>query len=237
MLLRLFLAAIAAGAIAGLAITAVQHLTTTPLILQAESFENAGTAPQRHGHAGVQAAEHSDTAHSAGLERIALTALTNLMLGIGFALVLNGCFSLHGRPVGGSEGVLWGLAGFAMFTLGPAVGLPPELPGMATGALLPRQGWWFLAAACTGGGLWLLVFKRGKVAKIAGLLALALPGVIGAPHPETASSVVPAALAGRFAATSIVVSAVFWCMLGWLAGTFHARFAAPDTERTEQPDS
>lgn len=236
MLLRLFFAAFAAGAIAGLAITVVQHLTTTPLILQAETFENAGTARRSHGHAGVRATEPSDTAHSAGLERIALTALTNLILGIGFALVLNGCFALHGRPVGGSEGVLWGLAGFAVFTLGPAVGLPPELPGMAPGALFPRQGWWFLAAVCTGGGLWLLVFKRGKVAKIAGVLALALPGVIGAPHPESASSVVPAALAGQFAATSIVVSAVFWCMLGWLAGTLHARFARLDTERTDQAE-
>lgn len=238
MLLRLLFAAFTAGAIAGLAITLVQQLTTTPLILQAETFEKAGAPADGHPHTGGQGATHSENSTpSSDLARTALTALTNVILGVGFALILNGCFVLHGRVVNGRNGLLWGLAGFAVFTLGPAIGLPPEPPGMAQGNLLPRQGWWFLAAACTGGGLWLLAFKQGVVAKIAGVAALALPTLIGAPHPGGAPGVVPAELASRFAAASIVLSAVFWSTLGWLAGIFHARFTSVDTEETERPDS
>lgn len=225
MVLRLFLVALAAGAIAGLGVTALQQLTTTPLVYKAESFEKAGAAHAHHGHA---ASPDAAWAPSDGLERIAYTALANVILSVGFALLLVGCLRLHGRPVTGRAGLLWGLAGFAVFTLGPAIGLPAELPGMAGGDLFRRQGWWFLAAACTAGALWLLVIKRGLAAKLGGVALLAAPTVIGAPHPEAVGGAVPPEIAARFAAATIVVSAVVWSALGWLAGTLHARFAQPD---------
>ena len=225
MLLRLFFAAFAAGAIAGIGITALQQVTTAPLIHKAEIFENNAAAAHGLAKADSSAAEHPDPAPMGGVERIAYTALTNFILGVGFALLLVGCFALHGRTVTGQTGVLWGLAGFAVFTLGPGIGLPPELPGMAAGDLPGRQAWWLLAAGCTAGGLWLLVMKRGLAAKIGGIALLAAPGIIGAPHPDGLDSAVPAELASRFAATSIIVSAVFWAALGWLAGAFHARLA------------
>src|SRR3974390_3265881 len=40
------------------------------------------------------------------------------------------------------EGLMWGLAGFAVFTLAPGLGLPPELPGVPAAPLLSRQLWW-----------------------------------------------------------------------------------------------
>jgi cobalt transporter subunit CbtA len=222
MVLRLFFAAFAAGIIAGLGVTALQQVTTAPLIHKAETFEKAGARPatgSAHGHTGAGPAAKN------AIERIAYTALTNIILGVGFALLLVGCFALYGQPVTGPAGVLWGLAGFAVFTLGPAAGLPPELPGMAAGELSGRQVWWLLAAACTAGGLWLLVLKRPIAAKIGGIALLAMPSIIGAPHPEMPSNAVPPELASRFAAMSIIVSAIFWAALGWLAGTFHQRFA------------
>ena len=50
-----------------------------------------------------------------------------------------------------------------------------------------------------------------------------LPHAIGAPHPESMSGSVPPELAGHFAAASIVVSAVFWSMIGWFSGAFYKR--------------
>ena len=47
---RIFATALIAGLLAGLGITAIQEVTTTPLIRYAEKFENAAPeAPQRHG--------------------------------------------------------------------------------------------------------------------------------------------------------------------------------------------
>lgn len=211
MVLRLFFAAFIAGAIAGLGVTALQQVTTAPLIQEAEIFEKANAKPA------------ADAAHN-GVARIAYTALANVILSVGFALLLVAGFALHGRPVTGQTGVLWGVAGFAVFTLGPAIGLPAELPGMAGGDLPGRQGWWLLAVACTAGGLWLLFMKRRLVAKIGGIVLLLAPGVIGAPHPEVPSNTVPPELASQFAATTIIVSAIFWTALGGLAGTVYDRF-------------
>ena len=50
---------------------------------------------------------------------------------------------------------MWGLAGFAVFTIAPGLGLPPELPGVPAAPLLSRQIWWVTAvlataAACSG---------------------------------------------------------------------------------------
>ena len=39
------------------------------------------------------------------------TSLTNVLTGVGFALILTACFALSGRPVIGQTGVLWGLGG------------------------------------------------------------------------------------------------------------------------------
>jgi adenosylcobinamide kinase/adenosylcobinamide-phosphate guanylyltransferase len=49
--------------------------------------------------------------------------------------------------------MFWGLAGFAVFTLAPGLGLPPELPAMPAADLLARQVWWIGTAAATAIGL------------------------------------------------------------------------------------
>jgi len=224
MLRRLFFAAFAAGAIAGLGLTALQQVTTSPLIYKAETFEKAAT-PSGPGHADTGHIQRGESwAPTEGLERIGYTALANVIVAVGFALLLVGCFALHGRDVTGQSGVLWGLAGFAVFTLGPAVGLPPELPGMAAASLPGRQSWWLLSVGCTAGGLWLLFMKRRTTVKVAGAALLVVPAIVGAPHPDVAGGSTPAELASRFAAIAIVVSAVFWTLLGWLSGTFYRYF-------------
>jgi cobalt transporter subunit CbtA len=270
MIKRMFLAALAAGLLAGLLITAVQAFTTTPIILHAEEFETGKGTEHRHGTAtpGVTIVAFSasgmvqfaDTGHggrpghthqnadeghggkpghtrqhtqgnkagaawgpAGGLERMAFTGLANILIGIGFGLLLVACFALHGKPVDPRRGVLWGLAGFAVFTLAPGLGLPPEVPGSKAAALADRQIWWAFATAAAALGLWLMVFTKHQALKVLGVVIVAVPHLIGAPQPAEIGGKVPPELAGHFAAASIVVSAIFWASLGWLSGTFWER--------------
>jgi cobalt transporter subunit CbtA len=273
----MFLAAIAAGLLAGLLITAVQTVTTTPIILHAETYEKAG-AGHKHdallpdgglvrtnnrtttgglvqlahaGHGGKPGHTHplADAGHGGkpghthqhadgkatsaaggaaiggGLERLFYTGLANLIMGVGFAFLLVACFALYGKPVDPRRGVLWGLAGFAVFTLAPGLGLPPEVPGSMAADVTARQIWWASAAVAAAGGLWLMVFARQHALKVLGVVVVALPHLVGAPRPTEIGGAVPPELAGHFAAASIVVSAIFWASLGWLGGTFWQRLA------------
>src|SRR5687768_11003687 len=137
---RVFLAAILAGLAAGIVWSAVQQLRVTPFILAAEVFEHGDPG---HAHA-TEAASHAEAlAPADGIERIAYTVLANLVVAIAFSLALSGASLLLDRPVTLANGAVWGLAGFLAFSLAPAAGLPPELPGMASGDLWARQIWWW----------------------------------------------------------------------------------------------
>lgn len=233
---QIFAAALAAGIIAGVLISGVQEFTTTPLILHAEEFEGSATAPNPSLARAVLDEDgsyfipvHSGEDHEAwapedGLERSLFTAGTNILVGVGFALLLTAAYSLWGKPVDGRTGVIWGVAGFAIFTMAPSLGLPPEVPGSMAAELTARQGWWLAAAGATAFGLWAMVFGGSWLMRIAGILVLALPHLIGAPHPEAIGGNPPPELAGHFAAASIIVAGIFWAMLGWFSGTFYKRF-------------
>ncbi len=224
-----FATALIAGVLCGLGISAVQELTTTPLILHAETFEKSGHSALDSGvrFAG-RAFAHGDApagAPTGGLERALYTTLANVLAGVGFALLLAACFALAGRPVDGRTGVLWGIAGFATVNLAPALGLPPEVPGTLAAELTARQGWWLLCAAATAAGLWAMALRGGTVWIALGIALLAAPHLIGAPQPERMGGAVPPELAAQFAAASLVTAAIFWCGLGWLSGALWKRFA------------
>jgi cobalt transporter subunit CbtA len=229
MLRRILLIAVIAGAVAGLAATALQGAKLWPLIAEAEQFEQASATGHQHGD-GTVAHSHDDEWEPAdGAERIAFTALFNILAGFGFALLLNGALLLRGTvargaPLDVATGAMWGLAGFVCFALAPALGLPPELPGMAAADLLDRQVWWIATALASAGGLALIAFARPVALKALGILVLAAPHVIGAPHAHEAGPV-PAELAAQFVAASLVAAAVFWIVLGALSGWLHRRLA------------
>jgi cobalt transporter subunit CbtA len=242
MLQRILISAIGAGFCVGLLIAAVQHFTTTPLIIAAEAYEGSGD-----GHHDPAAASHAPSfappgyvaialaseaaateagepwAPADGIERTAFTSLATVLAGIGFALMLVAAMVLRGGQIDGRTGLLWGIAGFAAFGLAPALGLPPELPGSAAAELFDRQVWWIATAAATAGGVGLLCFGGTWVARAAAVALIVAPHLIGAPHPHEFSSTVPAELSGHFAAASLVVNAVFWSLLGWGAGTLYQR--------------
>ena len=242
---RILTTALLAGFIGGACISVVQMFTTTPIILHAEQFESKGETDHHHHGAAPDAGEaqpmaahasaagdkaatehtHAAWAPEDGLERTFFTTMANIIAGVGFALILAGCFALSGAPVDGRGGVLWGIGGFAAVSLAPSLGLPPEVPGMMAAELGARQGWWLLCAAATGAGLWMLVFRGGRLVWIAaGIALLAAPHLLGAPQPARIGGAVPPELAGHFAAASLVTAAVFWSLLGWLTGTFWRRF-------------
>ena len=226
---RVFATALIAGALCGLGISAVQELTTTPLILHAETFEKNGHSALDSGiRFASRALAHGDGAAGSptgSMERTLYTTLANVLTGIGFALILTACFALAGRPVDGRIGILWGIAGFAVVSLSPALGLPPEVPGAMTADLAARQGWWLLCSAATAAGLWAMVFRSGAIWAALGMALLAAPHLIGAPWPEKLGGSVPPELAAYFVAASLVTAAIFWCGLGWLSGTLWKRFA------------
>ena len=216
-----------AGLIVGVVISMAQFFGTVPLIQQSEVYERKAapaTPPAAHAHAGAaqDQATTPDKAHShesewepeEGLQRNAFTVGANILTAIGFALLLTGVYAIRGRQVTWREGLLWGLAGFVVFTAAPGLGLPPELPGMPVAPLTARQTWWIATAAATAGGLCLLAFRTTAWAAVLGLALIALPHLIGAPLAPEAHSEVPAALSHRFIVVVTLTSLLFWALLG-----------------------
>ena len=241
---NLFFAAVIAALCAGLVLAGLQYTRITPLILHAESFEGEGghshAAPvvESHEHAeGTPAHTHdapavAEHAHAAdewapqdGFERTAYTTLATVLAAAGFALIIGAVSMLAAIPITFANGFLWGMAGFIVFTLAPAYGLPPELPGMPAGDLFARQLWWAGTVLATGGALLLLAKTRASWAFAVAIALVVAPHIIGAPAAPDEPSAVPAHLATEFAAVTIGSALVFWLLLGSLFGKFHDVFA------------
>jgi len=220
---RVLLAALLAGIAAGFLMGAIQHVRITPLILEAEKYEHAGG----HDHgAGATETTHAEAwVPQDGLERTLYTTLASIVAGAGFAALLAGVSVLLGVPVTARNGILWGLAGFLAVSLAPAAGLPPELPGMPAADLLTRQIWWVATIVATAVGIGLFSLRDEAWAKIAAIVLIALPHLIGAPEPVSQESGVPPTLSAAFAANSLAAAAIFWCAIGCSVGLAMDRFA------------
>ena len=200
----MLLAAAPAGLLAGILLTALQLIEIVALLRAAEAFEPAG-----HGHA----------------PSLLATAAANVTLATAFALLILAASSLRGG-LDWRRGLLWGVAGYAVFFAAPALGLPPELPGSESAPLHARQIWWLGTVACTAGGLGLGAFGVRSWIRAAGVALLLMPHAIGAPA-STGQSGVPADLARQFFVSTAIVNAAFWLALGALAGIFSAPRATP----------
>lgn len=222
------------GLFAALLLTLLQSFWITPLILQAETYENAPAEQVRehsHGEAAPAGHVHDDEAWSPedGWQRIVSTTGGNLVVAVGFALMLAALYTLR-APGKTSQGLLWGLAGFAVFTLAPTLGLPPELPGTAAADLNQRQIWWIGTAASTAVALALIVFAQNWLLKALGVAILVVPHLIGAPQPETYESLAPEALESQFVMASLLTNAVFWIAMG-LISTWLFRHNNPELDQ------
>ncbi|MCD7058801.1 CbtA family protein [Pelagibacterium xiamenense] len=225
---NLFFAAILAALCAGLLTSVLQQVRLTPLILAAETYETTGG--HEHTHAEGEAVaphthEEDEWMPADGVERTAYTVLANLLLGAGFAFVMAAVSLVFSLPITPGTGLLWGLGGFAAFSLAPALGLPPGLPGMPIAETGARQLWWAFAAVSTGAGFVLIAKLRTWWAAVMAIALIALPHLVGAPQPPIEETGVPAGLAAAFVSAVLFNAAAFWVALGLAYGYFNQRIS------------
>lgn len=252
MVIKHLLAALAAGLIAGVLMTAAQQSRVVPLILHAEEFEGEAPAASDHQHSSTSgystfgelasslyivtpayAHEHPAVAGEAaeeggimfGMSRFSGTLGANLVIGAGFGLLLAAVSLLTGNTITVANGVFWGASGWLAVHFLPAVGLPPELPGFPAADLGARQVWWFFAVVLSAAGIYLLGLRKELPAKIVGIILIAAPQFWGAPQPETIHSNVPALLAAEFAVAALATALFFWVVLGLSLGFMNEKLA------------
>jgi cobalt transporter subunit CbtA len=222
---RLVFSAVCAGLLTGLFVAVAHQIGTVPVILKAETYEQADAAPHEHA-----STAHDHEAHAwqprPGVERIGYTVLADMLTAIGYGLLLVAGFALLGRDVTWRTGLWWGLAGFATFTLAPGLGLPPEVPGTEAAPLLDRQVWWVATVIATGAGLALLTFGKRWIWPVLAVVLIALPHLWGAPQPLEHGSLAPEALGRQFVVAVTVVSFLSWAVLGSSTAYFYRRFNA-----------
>ena len=213
------------GVLAGLVLSAVQRVQVVPIIFAAETFESASmdtASGEADGH------DHDHWGPEDGFERTLSTAIANVLTAIGFALVVLSVmlivqtWSRH-KPTrfAWRRALGWSLGGYAVFWLAPALGLPPEIPLQNAAELQDRQVWWVICVVCTAAGLGGLAFAPAPWRWVAPLV-IAIPYLIGAPHPEgpmflgqtpeTARAL--EALAADFVYATAFANAAFWLVLG-----------------------
>ena len=217
MIRALILSAAAAGVAGGFVAAAYQAVVVTPLILEAEIFEHAG--------------ETADgAAVGAALGRHLLTSLATIVLATGGALILLGMMVFDGGRITAKRALPWGAGAFVALALAPAVGLPPELPGMPAADLVERQTWWLATVVATAFGLWTIFCRGGPASIVLGVLVIVLPHVVGAPQPVNHDSAVPAGLAAQFVANSLAGSLILWIVVSSVVGAVFDRLGPSTNE-------
>jgi cobalt transporter subunit CbtA len=220
---RIVAVAALAGVMSGVLLAVIQHIEILPLIEAAEVLEAANLASQpAHLHAEVSA----PWTPRGGWERALASGASSIILAIAFALLLGSAMSLR-RSSGWRAGLAWGIAGYAVFFVAPALGLPPELPGADAAPLSDRQLWWVGAAGCTAIGLWLAVFGRKPTVRVFGLVLLFAPHLLGAPQAPIADGVKSSDLAKEFIRATYLANAALWLSLGALVGIFGRPVESP----------
>ncbi|MCZ4271807.1 CbtA family protein [Maritalea porphyrae] len=232
---NILFAAVFAGLAAGLVMSGFSFWKVVPLIIQAEQYESADhdhhavpaeTSETEVAHADDhdQAVEESPPAWAPtdGFERNAYTVAANLLVGVGFALMLGAISVLFAIPFNLQNSLLWGLAGFITFSIAPSLGLAPELPGMPAGDLGARQVWWWATVVVTAAAF-VTMAKFPEPMVIAGaIVALLVPHLLGAPQPEGHdASMVPAHLAANYVSAAHFMAAAFWLSVAPLYALSH----------------
>ncbi len=237
--LRLFLTvALLAGIGAGVVNWGVHMIGTTPLIQDAEVYEEAAPAAVPEASAtetlATEATGHEHH-HDAGAwepadgwERNLFTLGADVVTGVGYAFLLTAAIVFFGKGADWRRGIVWGLAGFACFSLAQSFGLPPELPGTEAAPLLERQVWWTGTAIATAAGLFAAVRMRNVLGFVIAAVLIALPHVVGAPQPASPGGLAPEELERKFVVIAVASSLVFWLVLGVLTGAFFKRYAQAD---------
>lgn len=218
---KLLTSAVFAGFGAGLIAALLQFYFVIPSLLEGEMFESGQRL--HFGANGTPTSDRGAPPLGGDWARHLMTVGFNMVTYCGFGLILAGVMNFAENRgltrITAKIGLLWGLCGFIVVQLAPAIGLPPELPGTIGAELAPRQTWWLGTLIASGVGLWLIVFSTGSIGFI-GVALMALPHLIGAPHTEAYWGVAPPELAAEFVTLSLGAGAVAWSVLGFLLGYF-----------------
>ena len=228
--------------IAGLLLGTLQAFSTTPVIYSAEIYEPTEELPTTPSPHRDNATTHS---HQDGgeawepasrSERIAYTFLADILIAFGHSLLLTSfvafIFLKFGKPeISWRSGIIIGVGGYLSFYLATVIGLPPEVPGTVAADLHARQLWWTLTIVATIIGLSIL-YLAPSAFKVAGLVFIVLPHILGAPHPEMhgflnqekeAISAL-SKLEHQFLISTAWVNLVYWLVLGLFSGLFASKF-------------
>ena len=232
--------------IAGLLLGTLQAFSTTPVIYSAEVYEVTEESPVASSihtdNATAHSHQHNDEAWepASDTERMTYTFLADVLIAFGHSLLLTSflafIFLKFGKPeISWRSGIIIGLGGYLSFYLATIIGLPPEVPGTVAADLHARQLWWTFTIVATIIGLSVLYLAPTPF-KVAGLIFIVLPHIVGAPHPEVhgflnqEQEAVSALsrLEQQFLISTAWVNLVYWLALGLLSGLFANKFLNGD---------
>ena len=223
---KIVVSALFAGFAAGLIAALLQFAFVQPVLLHAELYEGGELV-----HFGATPASAHPELPGFDPLRDGLSVLFTAVIYTAYALVLIAGMALaqmRGVVVTPRAGLIWGLAGFVAVHLAPAIGLPPEVPGVAAADVGARQIWWYMTVGATVTGLALIAFARAPGAWIAAAALLLAPHLIGAPEPSTFVGTVPPEIAALFAARALGVGLAAWAILGLMCAWFWDRETQAD---------
>jgi len=224
----LVLSALVIAVFAGAVISLYQAYFITPLILGSEVFEVAEPAGHHQQIEEIEAWAPED-----GIERNSWNFTSNFFLCFAYALILLSAMSINATATT-LKGVLWGLAAYLAIFAAPALGLPPEIPGMEAAQLEGRQAWWLLTVILTAISLWMIAFQTYHF-KVVGLVIMLLPHLLGAPQPEHHgfANTDPTAITEltqlwhHFVIQTSIANALLWIVIGALAGFLTKKYIYP----------
>jgi cobalt transporter subunit CbtA len=196
MLGKIILSTIIAGLLAGLVLAILQYVRLEGLIVTAETFEHGGEPAIRN-----------------LLTRIAPPLLT----GAGFAILMLGVSMLSNIAITKQNGLVWGMCGFIAVSLAPAIGLPPQLPGMPEIDLHTRQIWWLATILVTAFAIYLWVKAKDFRWQIAAVMIAIAPQFFAPHHTANTESNLPASLVAEFVSSSLAANLAMWLAIGFFA--------------------
>ena len=167
----------------------------------------------------TQTGPETETQEDSAFTRNALTVLFTGLVYSGYGLILVAAMqvpALFGRSVNPRDGILWGVAGFAVVQALPSLGLPPQLPGTLSADVVQRQIWWIGTIAASAIGLGLLAYGRNLLWTALAIALLVAPHLISAPQIEGYWGYAPPELGAQFATRVLSVGMIAWAFLGWL---------------------
>ncbi len=212
---NLVLSAFVIAIIAGLIFSAYQAVFITPIIISSEIYEVIESTANHQ----VEAWAPED-----GLERHSWSFVTNFLLCFAYALVLMSIMTVK-PSVNALKGLFWGGAAYIAIYVAPALGLPPEIPGMEAAYLEGRQSWWLFTVVITALALWLIAFQS-IINKVIGFVLIVIPHLIAAPQPELHGFVNtdPVAINALnqlwhdFILQTSIANALLWLVIGGISG-------------------